>query len=134
MAKIQHVSLRLWVCNQDVIGADSDYTDGHLEAANWHKGNVVIVEATEKALTKWWRDVYLPLRKRVAKAGWGDLTDDDGIETIVTEQPFLIASVANSPHWCDSTLTYFETFCLNDNMEAWVKEILELIAKENNNA
>lgn len=134
MAKTKHVHLRLWVCNQDVLGADSDYTDGHLDAAKWRKGNVVLVEATEKALTKWWREVYLPLRQRVADAGWGDLTDDDGNETYVAEQPLLIASVANHPHWCDSTLTYFETFCRNDSMEAWVKEILELVTKDNQDA
>jgi hypothetical protein len=121
MAKSRAVSLRLWVSNQGAVGADSDYTSAHLNAAGWTGGEDVLVEATAEALDAWYRDVFLPLRQRVAESGWGD----SAIDAATSVRPVL--AVSHDVHWTESSRGLMIDASSRGD-ESWVAEAVSSLA------
>lgn len=115
------IHIRLWVSNQDVIGADSDNTDGHLDDLKWKHGSVVGVPAFRKSLTEWFMYKFLPLQSRAAADGWG------GDDTEHLPPPILTA-FALGGHF-ESARTLMQIYSTEGNCEAWVDAVLE-VAKE----
>lgn len=110
------IHLRLWVCNQHLVDTDSDCTDDYLDAAGWHRGAIVSVSATNAGLLQWWDNVYLPLRQRVAQAGWGEL--GEGLDI---PPPLLVAI---PPHH-DIANEMLRAYCEEDTRGAWIHEVLQ---------
>lgn len=116
---VADVEIRLWVSNQDLIGADCDYTDSHLDAAKWDSGSEIEMPADRDNLIAWFRDVFLPLQSRVAEAGWGN----DEINKS-TPFPCLVAYHDAGENYTSAGESLQQVYAAEGNAEKWADSIL----------
>jgi hypothetical protein len=110
------VQIKLWISNQDEIGSNADYTLSHLKAAGWEDGQEIEIEVAD--LENWFNQTFLPLKNKVAEAGWG--LDFDGNEITDIPAPTLTARNIEA---VDSKRCLQEIYSEEGDVKNWVESV-----------